>query len=56
MLPDSMTLPATRWAKARGCTCPEVTGASVEYGLWPGMDVTWDCPMHGLEAILKERA
>ena len=50
-----MTLPGTRWAKNRGCTCPAPAGESQGYGMWPVVDVTWNCPMHGLEAILKER-
>jgi hypothetical protein len=52
-----MGLPGTRWAKARGCTCPApVPGArGPEYGMWPVMDVTWDCPMHGLQAILEDQ-
>jgi hypothetical protein len=55
MLPESMTLPGTRWAKKRGCTCPApVEGAvGAEYGFWPVMDVDAWCPVHGLQAILE---
>jgi hypothetical protein len=55
MRPDAMTLPGTRWAKSRGCTCPEpVKGArSPEYGMWPVMDVAWNCKLHGLQALLE---
>jgi hypothetical protein len=54
MLPEAMTLPGTRWAKHRGCTCPPpVPGAVGEYGMWPVMDVDAWCPVHGLQAILE---
>jgi hypothetical protein len=55
VLPESMSLPGTQWAKKRGCTCPApVEGAvGAEYGFWPVMDVKWNCPLHGLKRILE---
>jgi hypothetical protein len=50
-----MSLPGTRWAKGRGCTCPQpdLSARNPVYGFWPVMDVTWNCPVHGLERILE---
>jgi hypothetical protein len=53
---DVDSLPGTRWAKKHGCTCPPNSGEPQGYGLWPIMDVTWSCPVHGLERILEGNA
>ena len=53
---SALSWPGTRLAKEHGCTCKpaDIAGWGNEYGARPTIDCDAWCPVHGLEALVRD--